>query len=913
MLARSRARVFCSAFTFVIACLTAGPASAQQYTHISIGQAGAQPDGYSTSPSISHDNRFVAFLSSATNLVANDTNAQPDVFVRDRQNNTTTRVSVATGGGQSPEASNQPQISANGRFVVFLTSAALVPEDTPISCGDITPCTDDVYLHDRDTATTTRVSVATGNLQANGISHSPSISGDGRYIVFMSAATNLAPDDTNGVEDAFLHDRLSGTTTRISLNAAGGQVAGGATSARITTDGQIIAYTVMVPASDRPDPEACLGFATCGVTFVLHRESGVRTLLSPSWPAPVPGMVPGAPGERLGPISGDGRIIVVQQSVPATYTKYQHNRFITFDRVTGRATAMAWGLAVPGFAQTSIEAISDNGRVVAVGESTGTSRLRLSDRINSVQEPLEFGAFSAALGADARTVAFPSISNLDGAATTTQERIWVLDRDNDDDLMIDAWETQFGFDINSTGDAALDADSDNVSNLQEYERGTHPKAAATRYFAEGAANAFFSTRLATLNPNATAATVVYRFLASNGDTSSVIRTLPPESRTTLDLLANGLAPANDFSTVIESSQPLVVDRTMTWDSTGNGSHAETSLAAPSTTWYLAEGATHGSFDLFYLIQNPGDVAANVEITYMRLAPNAPVVKSYQVEPHSRRTIPVDGEGAELVETDVAASITSSEPIIVERAMYASAPGEPFRAGHGGAGVTAPALHWYLAEGATGSFFDTYVLVANPAATAAEIRVTYLLPNGVTFNTNHTVGPRNRLTLTVADQDPRLADTPVSVIVDSTNAQPVVVERTMWWPKGQWYEAHAVAGATQTGTRWALADGQAGSDPGTTDRPVDTYILIANTSATDGSATVKLFLEDGGTIERVVPLRANSRENFPTTGLFGPDERKRFGAIIESNGVPIVVERAMYTSANGITWTAGTAALATRLQ
>ena len=196
-------------------------------------------------------------------------------------------------------------------------------------------------------------------------------------------------------------------------------------------------------------------------------------------------------------------------------------------------------------------------------------------------------------------------------------------------------------------------------------------------------------------------------------------------------------------------------------------------------------------------------------------------------------------------------------------MYASAPGEPFRAGHGGAGVTAPATHWYLAEGATGTFFDTYVLVANPSTTAAQIKVTYLLPQGVTFSTNHEVGPQNRLTLTVADQDPRLADTPVSVIVESTNAQPVVVERTMWWPKGQWYEAHAVAGATQTGTRWALADGQSGSDFGIT--PVETYILIANTSATAGSATVKLFLEDGGSSSASSRSRRTVARTSPRPG------------------------------------------------
>jgi hypothetical protein len=651
---------------------------------------------------------------------------------------------------------------------------------------------------------------------------------------------------------------------------------------------------------------------SCGATLVLHRESGVRTLVSPHFAVPVgPFTVRGDLGEWVRAISGDGRILVVEQRVPSAPNKYQQRRFITFDRVTERLTITPWGIDLPLFTHSEIEAMSDDGRVVSLHQSAGTSTHSLVDRINGLEEVLDPGLVQLALGADARSIALLAGVNLDGAQNPLLSRIWVLDRDRDDDLMTDAWETLFGFDPNSTSDAALDADSDGVSNLQEYERGTHPKTAATRYFAEGAANEFFSTRLATLNPNTTPTTVVYRFLGSNGDTSSVTRTLPAESRTTLDLLAYGPAPANDFSTVIESSQPLVVDRTMTWDRTGNGAHAETSLAAPSTTWYLAEGATHGAFDLFYLIQNPGDAIANVQITYMRLAPNAPVVKSYDVEPHSRRTIPVDGEGPELEATDVAATFTSSQPIIVERAMYASAPGEPFRAGHGGAGVTAPATHWYLAEGATGTFFDTYVLIANPETTPADIKVTYLLPDGVSFSMNYVVGAQNRLTLTVADQDPRLADTPVSVIVESLN-RPVVVERTMWWPKGQWYEAHAVAGATQTGTKWAMADGQAGADPGTA-RPVDTYILIANTSATDGSATVKLFLEGGGTIDRVVPLKANSRVNFPTTDLFSPNETRRFGAIVESNGVPIVVERAMYTTANGITWTAGTASLATRLQ
>ncbi len=106
------------------------------------------------------------------------------------------------------------------------------------------------------------------------------------------------------------------------------------------------------------------------------------------------------------------------------------------------------------------------------------------------------------------------------------------------------------------------------------------------------------------------------------------------------------------------------------------------------------------------------------INYLRQAPLTPVTKTYTVEPNSRRTIPVDDEGPDLEAVDTAAAITSDLPIVVERAMYSTRPGQPpFAAGHGAAGVTAPALRWFLAEGATGNFFDLYVLVGNPNTTA----------------------------------------------------------------------------------------------------------------------------------------------------------------------------------------------------
>ena len=118
-----------------------------------------------------------------------------------------------------------------------------------------------------------------------------------------------------------------------------------------------------------------------------------------------------------------------------------------------------------------------------------------------------------------------------------------------------------------------------------------------------------------------------------------------------------------------------------------------------------------------------------------------------------------------------------------------------------------------------------------------------------------------------DEDARLANTPVSVIVESTNNQPVVVERAMWWPKGQWYEAHVSAGATTTGTRWALADGEITVGG-------ETYILIANTSTTAGTATVTLLEEGGTPLPITVDLPASSRVNVPVSAYLPPTERIR---------------------------------------
>jgi hypothetical protein len=390
----------------------------------------------------------------------------------------------------------------------------------------------------------------------------------------------------------------------------------------------------------------------------------------------------------------------------------------------------------------------------------------------------------------------------------------------------------------------------------------------------------------------------------------------PRSRLTVD--AGDVAPRGTpaaFSLVVDSSAEVAVDRLMTWDAGGYGSHAETGRPAPAARWYLAEGATHSSFDLFYLVQNPGATTARVEVVYRRPSPLAPVTRTYDVPPRARFNIWVNQEGPELAATDVSAVITSlgGQPIVVERAMYHSSPARLFDAGHESAGIVTPATTWFLAEGATGPYFDLFVLVANPGTTAAAIQARFLLPDGRVVTRSHMVAASSRFNIWVDFEDPALANTAVSTTVTSTNGVPIVVERAMWWPgpAATWHEAHNSAGATQAGTRWALGEGEVGGASDT-----ETYVLVANTSTFAGQARVTLLFEDGALpVSRTYNLPPTSRTNVAVGMDFPAAAGRRFGVLVEGLGATpaqIVVEEAIYSDSGGVPWAAGANQLATRL-
>lgn len=207
---------------------------------VSVGPDGVEAEGPSARPAISADGTVVAFESLASNLTPpgllnqpTDTNGERDVFVHELASGKTTRVSVASDGSQGSGESVRPTISGDGRLIAFHSDATLVPDDTNEAR--------DVYLYDRTTAATMRVSVASDGTEGDVGSFSPSMSGDGRYVAFWSNARTLVADDDNGAGDVFVRDRTTGQTERVSLGGTGEADADSADPS-ISPDGRYVAF-----------------------------------------------------------------------------------------------------------------------------------------------------------------------------------------------------------------------------------------------------------------------------------------------------------------------------------------------------------------------------------------------------------------------------------------------------------------------------------------------------------------------------------------------------------------------------------------------------------------------------------------------------------------------------------------------
>ncbi|MFQ5748284.1 MAG: TolB family protein [Planctomycetota bacterium] len=263
---------------------------------ISVSTAGGNANGQSIRPVVSAAGRFVAFQSDASNLVAGDFNLIGDIFLRDRLNQTTVRVSVSTAGLEGNGFSTRPALSADGRFVAYRSGASnLVAGDTNLA--------DDIFVRDTQLGTTVRVSVSSLGAQANGPSDRPAISDDGRFVGFWSDASNLVPGDTNFARDIFVFDLQTGQIVRASISTAGVESNGASSRPSLSFDGRFIAFrslgSTLVPGDANNVQDVFVRDLVAGTTEIVSIDSS-------ELPANGPSSVPS--------ISDDGRFVAFRST-----------------------------------------------------------------------------------------------------------------------------------------------------------------------------------------------------------------------------------------------------------------------------------------------------------------------------------------------------------------------------------------------------------------------------------------------------------------------------------------------------------------------------------------------------------------------------------------------------------------------
>lgn len=930
---------------------------ARTVERISVSSVGGEGNGPSYSPAMSADGARIVYVSEASTLVSGDTNLALDVFLYDRVSRQTTRVH-AHSGPPKPSALDfyrrflqwQVDISRDGQLVAYIDDRILYLYD--LALGQVETASEPSDL----TGQPPRMPRISPGGDAVYFDRGPLGPGEGlgRRIMYYSRVArvfwpwsvgpyNPAPDDdvthaeccgSNGTisatragfpfatlwnspseppEPPFL--RRSDPTGRYEATAVGTIVSGGGRYAQIAFRDTQLGTRQRVSAS--PSGEwgngpstlptisadgAVVAFSSGASDLVADDTNGVADVFARRIGPCVTGIVPAGPFE----VSGTGGNIDVTIVVSPGCTEPQGGpRTIV---VSPNATGAPPVSRVFRFGEQSVVVNQGAGPdcppVAQLGDlqvsaAGGTFYFALT--------PFEFNhCFSTIAVSDRTWLAYDTHPQAD---TSLREHYVTVARNT-------SFAPRTGF-----------------VYLRSAPWLTVVQALPQQHFAEGATGGFFDTRIALFQGAGSDLPVRLTFTKNTGEQITRDLTLPAARPVTVfPRTIPGLESA-EFSTTVSSEAPLAADRTMTWDASGYGAHAETAQPAPAPRWYLAEGTTQPGFSLFYLLQNPdATTASQVRISYL-LPEGPPVVRDYVLPPHSRTTVWVN-QLPEVAGRDVSASfeVVAGPPIVVERTQYYSSGPALFAAGHGAAAVTEPRASWLFAEGATGPFFDTFLLLANPTPIAADVEVSYYLPTGGPLRKRYTVPAQSRYTIWVDEEripsaETALANTGVAMRVQAFNV-PIVAERAMWWPgsAATWSESHASAGATTPGVIWMSAEGEAGGS-----RQTETYLLVSNPFRQDawpGQPTptetpfvyVRVFAEDGTHAMRSYPVGWESRVTVPIRQDFPEVDGKRFAMTLHSGfdgrnafSIPMIVERSMYWNANGEHWAAGTNAVTTRVE
>ncbi len=402
------------------------------------------------------------------------------------------------------------------------------------------------------------------------------------------------------------------------------------------------------------------------------------------------------------------------------------------------------------------------------------------------------------------------------------------------------------------------------------------------YLAEGYTGPGFQTYILVQNPNGSEALLRAEYVDPGGGYVEEFYTLGAHCRLTLNL--NAIIPDREVSTCISSQNDVgvVVERAMYFDCGGRSDgHCASGSPGLSTTWYFAEGYTGAGFDEYILVLNPWFTSNQARLTLYDEAGNEQSYE-YWLLPASRLTVHVN----ELAPgKNVAAKVETASGSVAERAMYFDYDGR--RGGHCAMGTPEPSNTLFFAEGYTGAGFDEWLLLFNPSPEDRTATVDYRFTDGSELRANYVVRACRRLSVHVNREAP---DREVAIKV-SCGGEGLVAERAMYFDyRGMWDGGHCSEGATSPAERWDLAEGYTG--PG-----FETWILIQNASAYE-SADVRLAVmgNTGMSSPRAYVLAPGSRTTIFLNDIAASGDASV--TVYSANGVPMVVERAMYFDCGG---------------
>jgi Tol biopolymer transport system component len=413
----------------VAVAVCAGPGGAMaapgDTTIVSVSSSGSAGDSTSDFPAISADGRFVAFVSESSNFVTGDSNGTADVFVRDRTSGTTTRVSVSSTGGQSNGTSLYPSISGDGRFVAFMSGASnLVAMDMGQSAQ--------IFVHDRTTGETTLVSMSASGVLGDGYCSAPSISADGRYVAYGSTSSTLIDGEEGGGWQVFIHDRTTKTVKCVSQSLSGQPGDGASLRGAVSSDGRFVTFSSL--ASDLVTGD------TNGVEDVFIRDmvAGVTTRVSVDSAG-----AQGNGGSMYPSVSASGRYVAFESTATNLISGDTNGKLDVFmhDRDTGATTRVGEDSPDlgedPDFAGPSI---SGDGRYVAftsfrspvAGEVYRDMDAFVYDRdtgkrvcVSAYSMECPSGSDNPRISSDGRFVAFNSIDDLVEGSSNSWDDVFV--------------------------------------------------------------------------------------------------------------------------------------------------------------------------------------------------------------------------------------------------------------------------------------------------------------------------------------------------------------------------------------------------------------------------------------------------------------------------------------------------------